>query len=53
MFKIKCIRSKAIVLVLLIHYSQYFCAPIICWGSVFGPCFVIQYLVSFLVLQSY
>ena len=27
-------------------------APILCGGSVFGPCFVMQYLVSFLVLQS-
>ena len=21
-------------------------APIACWGSVFGPCFIIQYFVS-------
>ena len=27
-------------------------APIVCGGSVFGPCFVVQYIVSFLVLQS-
>ena len=27
-------------------------APIACGGSVFGPCFVIHYLVSVLVLQS-
>ena len=24
-------------------------APIVCRGSVFGPCFVMQYLVSFLI----
>ena len=27
-------------------------APIVCFIFVFGPCFVLQYLVSFLVLQS-
>ena len=27
-------------------------APIVCEGSVFRPCFVMQYFVSFLVLQS-
>ena len=27
-------------------------APIICVGSVFGPCFVLQYLASFQVWQS-
>ena len=27
-------------------------APIISWGFVLGPCFVMQYVVSFLVLQS-
>ena len=26
--------------------------PIVCGGSVLGPCFVINYLVSFPVLQS-
>ena len=26
--------------------------PLDCEGSVFGPCFVIHYLVSFLVMQS-
>ena len=28
-------------------------APIVNGGSAFGPCFVMQYLVSFLVLQSF
>ena len=27
-------------------------APIVCGGSVFCPCFVMQYLMSFLVWQS-
>ena len=27
-------------------------APITCWGFVLGPCFVMQYVVSFLVLLS-
>ena len=26
--------------------SLFIVAPIVCWGSVFGPCFDIQYLVS-------
>ena len=33
--------------------SLYIDAPIVCWGSVFGPCFVMQCLVPFLVLQSF
>ena len=32
--------------------SSFIVAPIVCKGSVFGPSFVMQYLVSFLVLQS-
>ena len=31
---------------------QFIVALIDCGGSVFGPCFVVQYLVSFVVLQS-
>ena len=27
--------------------------PLVCGGSVFGPCFVLHYLVSFLILQSF
>ena len=26
-------------------------AHIVCWGFVFYPCFIMQYLVSFLVLE--
>ena len=33
--------------------SLFIDAPIVCGGTVFGPCFVMQYLVSYLVLQSY
>ena len=32
--------------------SLFMAAPIVYRGSVFGLCFVMQYLVSFLVLQS-
>ena len=32
--------------------SLFIVAPIVCVFFVFGPCFVVQYLVSFLVLQS-
>ena len=32
--------------------SLFIVAPIVCGGFVFGPCFVMQYLVFFLVLQS-
>ena len=39
------IHSNVVVLLLFIHC---YC----CWGSVFGPCFVVLYLVPFLVLQS-
>ena len=31
--------------------SLFIVAPIVCGGSVFGPCFVMQNLVPFLVLQ--
>ena len=27
--------------------SLFIVAPIVCWGSVFGPCFVIHYFMSF------
>ena len=33
------------------HGSICCVAPVDCWGSVFDPCFVVQCLVSFLVLQ--
>ena len=32
--------------------SMFNLAPIVCWGSVFCPSFVMHYLVSFLALQS-
>ena len=32
--------------------SLFAVAPIVCRFFVFGPCFVVQYFVSFLVLQS-
>ena len=44
------VRSKAVVCVVL--DSLFIEAPIVCGGSLFGPCFVMQYLVSFLALQS-
>ena len=34
------VRSKAMVLLLLIQC-------LLCWGCVFGPCFVFQYFMSF------
>ena len=33
-------------------YSVLLVASMVCWGLVLGPCFVLQYFVSFLVLQS-
>ena len=39
------VDSKAVVLRLFIH-------GIVCGGFVLDPCFVMQYFVSFLVLQS-
>ena len=33
--------------------SLFYVATIVCRGSVFGHCSVMQYLVSFLILQSY
>ena len=44
------VHSKAVVLLLLIHCLLLL--PLFCGGFVFGPCFVVQYLVSFIVLQS-
>ena len=32
--------------------SLFIAATIVLWGCVFGPCFVVQYFVSFKVLQS-
>ena len=42
------VRSKDVVLLL----SLFIVAPIDCEFFVFCPCFVMQYLVSFLFLQS-
>ena len=36
----------------LVADSSFIVAFIVCGGSVFGSCFVMYYLVSFLVLQS-
>ena len=36
---------KVVVLLLLI--SCFIAAPIVCWGLVFGPCFIMQSFVSF------
>ena len=44
------VRSEAVVLLLLIHYLLLL--QIVCGDFVFGPCFAVYYLVSFLVLQS-
>ena len=43
------VRYKAVVLLLLIRC---FAAPVVCGCSVFGTCFVMQYIVSFLCFQS-
>ena len=43
-------RSKVVVLLLLL--KLFIVAPIICGGSVFGPCFVMQYLVSFILMGN-
>ena len=40
------VRDSALVLLLFIKCF----APIVCWGSVVCPCFVMQYLLFFLVL---
>ena len=40
-------HSKAMILLLLIHFIV---VPIVLWGIMFDPCFVAQYLVSFLAL---
>ena len=42
------VHSKAVVLLLLFIVAL---APIVCGGFVLGSCFVVQYFVSFLVLQ--
>ena len=47
--KTSSVRFKAMGLVVLIHFNV---PSIVCWGFVFGPCFAINYLVFFLVLQS-
>ena len=43
------VRSKAVVQLLLIHF---YCCSHCLTGSVFSSCFVMQYLVSYLFLQS-
>ena len=48
-FGIYNVRSKAVVLLLLLHC--FIVALIVIWGSVLGPGFVIQYTVSVLVLH--
>ena len=35
-----------------VFYSLFNVPPVVCGGSVFGPCSVMQYKVTFLVLQS-
>ena len=47
-------RSKAVVLLLQIHSfcCFYFFFGGGGWGFVFGACIIVQYLVSFLVLQK-
>ena len=47
------VRSKVVVLLLLIHcLLLLLLLHLLLWGCVFGPCFVMQFLVFFLVLQS-
>ena len=51
------VRSKVVVLLLLIHcllllLLLVLLLHLLLWGCVFGPCFVMQFLVFFLVLQS-
>ena len=46
-----CFDSKAAVMLLLIICLLLL--PLFCGGFLFGPCFVVQYLVSFLVFQSH
>ena len=45
------VHTKAVVLLLLTHCLFQKCSH--CGGSVFGPRFVMHYIVSFLVLQSF
>ena len=40
------VHSKAMVLLLLIYKLLFVVAPIVCWGAAFGPCFVVQCIVS-------
>ena len=49
-FKSAAFRSWAVVLLSLIRCLLFL--PLVCGGSVFGPCFVMHYLVSFMVLGS-
>ena len=46
------IRAKAIAISVDVDTLLFSVAPINCVRFVFDPCFVMQYLVSFLVLQS-
>ena len=45
-------RFKTVVMLFLNHCFMYLPVSIICGGSVFGFCFVMHYLLTFLVLQS-
>ena len=49
-FRRNFVPSMAMVLLLFIHSLIFL--PLDCWGSVFGACLVMHYLVFFLVLQS-
>ena len=49
-FRRNFVPSMAMVLLLLIHSLIFL--PLDCWGSVFGACLVMHYLVFCLVLQS-
>ena len=42
-------RSKSVIMFLLNHCLLLFS---LCWSFVFGPCFVVRCLMSFLVLRS-
>ena len=44
------VYSKSVVIAIV--YSWFVGAPIVCWGLVLVLCFVLQYPVSFLVLQT-
>ena len=49
-FKDRCFVVVVVVVVVVVD-SLFSVAPIVCRGSMFGSCFAILYLVSFIVLQ--